>query len=108
MTSPNPMPRKVKEILVEENNVQLVRAPVTICGDIHGQFYDLLELLAWGGEAPFTSYIFMVRLRDDWAAVFRVKCTDYLQIDTAIATLYHPDDDIEWCAHTEQKVPKLV
>ncbi len=27
---------RVKEILIEENNVQPVKAPVTICGDIHG------------------------------------------------------------------------
>jgi serine/threonine-protein phosphatase 6 catalytic subunit len=51
---------RVKEILAEENNVQPVSAPVTICGDIHGQFYDLLELFNKGGEIPNTSYIFMV------------------------------------------------
>ncbi|OEL15799.1 Serine/threonine-protein phosphatase PP-X isozyme 2 [Dichanthelium oligosanthes] len=35
---------KAMEILVEESNVQRVDAPVTICGDIHGQFYDMKEL----------------------------------------------------------------
>jgi serine/threonine-protein phosphatase 6 catalytic subunit len=49
----------VKNILLEESNVQPVQAPVTICGDIHGQFYDLLELFRTGGEPPHTSYIFM-------------------------------------------------
>jgi hypothetical protein len=51
---------QVKELLLEESNVQPVKSPVTICGDIHGQFYDLLELFRNGGEIPDTNYIFMV------------------------------------------------
>ncbi|KAJ3102179.1 GTPase-activating protein [Phlyctochytrium planicorne] len=50
---------KAREILVEESNVQRVDAPVTICGDIHGQFYDLKELFNVGGECPQTNYLFM-------------------------------------------------
>ena len=49
----------VKSLLMEEANVQPVQSPVTICGDIHGQFYDLLELMKTGGEIPDTNYIFM-------------------------------------------------
>lgn len=48
-----------REILIDESNVQRVDAPVTICGDIHGQFYDLVELFRVGGECPSTSYLFL-------------------------------------------------
>ena len=32
---------------------------MTVCGDIHGQFFDLLELFRIGGEIPFNKYIFI-------------------------------------------------
>jgi len=50
---------KARDILVEEANVQRVDAPVTICGDIHGQFFDLVELFKVGGDCPDTNYLFM-------------------------------------------------
>jgi serine/threonine-protein phosphatase 6 catalytic subunit len=49
----------VREILMEESNVQPVNAPVTVCGDVHGQFFDVLELFRQGGEIPHTNYVFM-------------------------------------------------
>lgn len=50
---------KAKEILSKEDNVQPVTAPVTICGDVHGQFHDLIELFQIGGKCPDTNYLFM-------------------------------------------------
>ena len=41
---------KAKEILSRESNVQEVKCPVTVCGDVHGQFHDLQELFKIGGN----------------------------------------------------------
>lgn len=49
----------VKCIMMEESNVQPVNAPVTVCGDVHGQFFDVLQLFKIGGQVPNTRYVFM-------------------------------------------------
>lgn len=49
----------VSELLMEESNVQPVLSPVTVVGDLHGQFFDLLNLLKVGGWPPDTSYVFL-------------------------------------------------
>ena len=50
---------KAKEILSKESNVQAVKCPVTVCGDVHGQFHDLMELFRIGGKSPDSNYLFM-------------------------------------------------
>ena len=40
---------KAKEVFGAESNIKYVNSPVSVCGDIHGQFYDLLELFKIGG-----------------------------------------------------------
>jgi len=50
---------RVRDILIQESNVIEVTTPVTVAGDVHGQFYDVLELFRTGGEVPDTNYIFM-------------------------------------------------
>lgn len=64
----------VRSILLEESNIQPVSSPVTICGDIHGQFWDLLELLRKGGTVPETSYIFMARSRFSPGSLYHQAC----------------------------------
>ncbi|KXN72558.1 Metallo-dependent phosphatase [Conidiobolus coronatus NRRL 28638] len=50
---------RAKELLIEESNVVHIQAPVTVVGDIHGQFYDLLEIFKIGGYPPNTNYLFL-------------------------------------------------
>jgi len=50
---------KVRDILVEESNIQPVKCPVTVCGDIHGQFIDLKELFNISGEPPHSNFVFL-------------------------------------------------
>ena len=50
---------KCKEIISKEDNIQEVSCPVTVCGSIHGQFFNLLELFRLGGRLPYTNYIFL-------------------------------------------------
>jgi hypothetical protein len=49
----------MKEILIEESNVQLVNNQVTLCSNIHGRFHNLMKLFATRGHVPDTNYIFM-------------------------------------------------
>eukprot|EP00761_Pharyngomonas_kirbyi_P014997 gb/GECH01015028.1/.p1 GENE.gb/GECH01015028.1/~~gb/GECH01015028.1/.p1 ORF type:complete len:305 (+),score=48.02 gb/GECH01015028.1/:1-915(+) len=50
---------KLKDVFSVTDNVLSVNTPVTVCGDVHGQFYDLLELFRIGGKPPDTNYLFM-------------------------------------------------
>ena len=59
---------KVKEILSHEENVCTVSSPVTIVGDVHGQFLDVVELFRVGGEVPNTNYLFLGDYVDRGAA----------------------------------------
>lgn len=47
---------KARDILAHESNVQDVKCPVTVCGDVHGQFHDLMELFRIGGKCAIFDF----------------------------------------------------
>ena len=44
---------------MEESNVQPVRAPVTVVGDINGKFHDMLNIFELIGEVPDKRFLFL-------------------------------------------------
>jgi serine/threonine-protein phosphatase PP1 catalytic subunit len=50
---------RVRPILLEQPMLLELEAPMKVCGDIHGQFTDLLRLFEYGGFPPEANYLFL-------------------------------------------------
>ena len=50
---------KAKEIFLKQSILLELGPCLNICGDIHGQFYDLLQLFELGGYPPEKNYLFL-------------------------------------------------
>jgi serine/threonine-protein phosphatase PP1 catalytic subunit len=50
---------KCKEIFIKQPVFLELEAPISILGDIHGQYSDLLRLFDYGGYPPKSNYLFL-------------------------------------------------
>ena len=61
-----------KNIVTKESNIVKTTDPVSIVGDIHGQFYDLIKVLEKGGDPSKTNYLFLGDYVD--RGLFSIEC----------------------------------
>jgi len=51
--------QSAREIFSDQNMLLEIEAPLNLCGDVHGQYHDLLRIFDHGGYPPQANYLFL-------------------------------------------------
>jgi len=50
---------EARKVFLSQSALIELEAPLKICGDVHGQYFDLLRLFEYGGFPPDSNYVFL-------------------------------------------------
>jgi len=50
---------KVRDVFMDQDMILEVDTPLNLCGDVHGQFHDLLRIFECSGFPPQANYLFL-------------------------------------------------
>jgi len=48
-----------RDVLLQQSALLELETNLRICGDVHGQYHDLLRIFEYGGQPPESSYLFL-------------------------------------------------
>jgi serine/threonine-protein phosphatase 2B catalytic subunit len=68
--------KETAKLFNKEPNLLVLTDPITVCGDVHGQFFDLLRLMEAGGDPADTQYLFLGDYVD--RGCFSTECCFFL------------------------------